>query len=216
MLGGVCVPAVLTQANLRRKKAGTISAGQLGNRVRTNTFIVVNSMVGYQASFRFAALATSLTREPNESLLCTGYPVGTTRRWFSSPYINTHVTLLNAQPLTHCYAQLRTDDVTSIGDETFATKLPSSANKPTTIIITDDKKFHPESPTPCTTHRQSFHRPQVSMDMNIVCTTGDKVNRLLFQATDRGGIRDLFTRLNNDCLPTVAQVKYTEVNGVAF
>ncbi|KER23013.1 hypothetical protein T265_09023 [Opisthorchis viverrini] len=44
MLGGVCVPAVLTQANLRRKKAGTINAGQLGNRVRTNTFIVVNSM----------------------------------------------------------------------------------------------------------------------------------------------------------------------------
>ncbi|KER32105.1 hypothetical protein T265_01729 [Opisthorchis viverrini] len=72
MLGGVCVPAVLTQANVRRKKAGTISAGQLGNRVRTNTFIVMNSMMGYQASFRFAALATFLTREPNESLLCTG------------------------------------------------------------------------------------------------------------------------------------------------
>ncbi|KER21671.1 hypothetical protein T265_10061 [Opisthorchis viverrini] len=39
----------------------------------------------------------------------------------------------SAQPLTHRCAQLRTDDVTSIGDETFATKLPSSANEPTTI-----------------------------------------------------------------------------------
>ncbi|GAA57528.1 hypothetical protein CLF_112849 [Clonorchis sinensis] len=44
MLGGVCVPAMLTQANLRRKKAGTISTGQLGDHVRTNTIIVVNSM----------------------------------------------------------------------------------------------------------------------------------------------------------------------------
>ncbi|KER28955.1 hypothetical protein T265_04334 [Opisthorchis viverrini] len=54
----------------------------------------------------------------------------------TSTYINTHVTLLNAQPPTHRYAQLRTDDVTSIGDETFATKLPSSTNKPTTIYAT--------------------------------------------------------------------------------
>ncbi|GAA57146.1 hypothetical protein CLF_112240 [Clonorchis sinensis] len=61
MLGGVCVPAMLTQANLRRKKAGTISTGQLGDHVHTNTIIVVNSMVGYQASFRFTPLATFLT-----------------------------------------------------------------------------------------------------------------------------------------------------------
>ncbi|KAG5448122.1 hypothetical protein CSKR_106379 [Clonorchis sinensis] len=60
-------------ANLLRKKAGTISAGQLGDHVRTNTIIVVNSMVGYQASFRFTPLATFLTREPHESLLCTGW-----------------------------------------------------------------------------------------------------------------------------------------------
>ncbi|GAA56267.1 hypothetical protein CLF_110450 [Clonorchis sinensis] len=33
------------KANLRRKKAGTISADQLGDHVRTNTIIVVNSMV---------------------------------------------------------------------------------------------------------------------------------------------------------------------------
>ncbi|GAA53406.1 hypothetical protein CLF_110153 [Clonorchis sinensis] len=64
---------MLTQANNRRKKAGTISAGQLGDHVRTNTIIVGNSMVGYQASFRFAALATFLTREHHESLLCTGW-----------------------------------------------------------------------------------------------------------------------------------------------
>ncbi|KER24950.1 hypothetical protein T265_07512 [Opisthorchis viverrini] len=64
----------------------------------------------------------------------------TNRGQMSSPatstYINTQVTLLNAQPPTHRYAHLRTDDVTSIGDETFATKLPSSANKPTTIYAT--------------------------------------------------------------------------------
>ncbi|GAA50970.1 retrovirus-related Pol polyprotein from type-1 retrotransposable element R2, partial [Clonorchis sinensis] len=36
---------MLTQANLRRKKAGTISTGQLGDHVRTNTIIVVNSML---------------------------------------------------------------------------------------------------------------------------------------------------------------------------
>ncbi|GAA47139.1 hypothetical protein CLF_100001 [Clonorchis sinensis] len=52
---------------------GTISTGQLGDHVRTNTIIVVNSMVGYQASFRFTPLATFLTREPHESLLCTGW-----------------------------------------------------------------------------------------------------------------------------------------------
>ncbi|GAA57566.1 hypothetical protein CLF_112901 [Clonorchis sinensis] len=52
---------MLTQANLRRKKAGTISTGQLGDHVSTNTIIVVNSMVGYQASFRFTPLATFLT-----------------------------------------------------------------------------------------------------------------------------------------------------------
>ncbi|GAA38399.2 hypothetical protein CLF_111517 [Clonorchis sinensis] len=52
---------MLTQANARRKKAGTISTGQLGDHVRTNTIIVVNSMVGYQASFRFTPLATFLT-----------------------------------------------------------------------------------------------------------------------------------------------------------
>ncbi|KER20550.1 hypothetical protein T265_10921 [Opisthorchis viverrini] len=76
-LNGKNVPstpcATHKSANLRRKKAGTISAGQLGDCVRTNTFIVVNSMMGYKASFRFAALATFLTREPNESLLCTGW-----------------------------------------------------------------------------------------------------------------------------------------------
>ncbi|KAG5451664.1 hypothetical protein CSKR_109149 [Clonorchis sinensis] len=55
---------MLTQANLRRKKVGTISTGQLGDHVRTNTIIVVNSMVGYQASFRFTPLATFLTQEP--------------------------------------------------------------------------------------------------------------------------------------------------------
>ncbi|GAA56079.1 hypothetical protein CLF_109847 [Clonorchis sinensis] len=73
MLGGVCVPAMLTQANVRRKKAGTISADQLGDHVRTNTIIVVNSMMGYQASFRFTPLATFLTLEPHESLLCIGW-----------------------------------------------------------------------------------------------------------------------------------------------
>ncbi|GAA51717.1 hypothetical protein CLF_106685 [Clonorchis sinensis] len=56
------------EANVRRKKAGTISAGRLGNHVRTNASMSVNFMVGYQASFRFAALATFLTREPHESL----------------------------------------------------------------------------------------------------------------------------------------------------
>ncbi|KER32146.1 hypothetical protein T265_12859, partial [Opisthorchis viverrini] len=54
---------------------GTISAGQLVNRdhVSTNNFIFVNSMVGYQAIFLIATLATFLTREPNESVLCTGW-----------------------------------------------------------------------------------------------------------------------------------------------
>ncbi|GAA41974.2 probable muscarinic acetylcholine receptor gar-2 [Clonorchis sinensis] len=55
---------MLTQANLRRKKAGTISTGQLGDHVRSNTIIDVDSMVGYQASFRFTPLATFLTQEP--------------------------------------------------------------------------------------------------------------------------------------------------------
>ncbi|KAG5443857.1 hypothetical protein CSKR_100088, partial [Clonorchis sinensis] len=60
-------------ANLCRKKAGIISAGQPCDHVRTNTFMDMNSMVGYQASFRFAALDRFLTREPHESLLCTGW-----------------------------------------------------------------------------------------------------------------------------------------------
>ncbi|GAA56964.1 cyclin-dependent kinase 7 [Clonorchis sinensis] len=58
MLGDVCVPAVLIQANVRRKKAGTTSAGQLGEHVRVNTFMDLNSTVVYEANFRIAALAT--------------------------------------------------------------------------------------------------------------------------------------------------------------
>ncbi|GAA47817.1 THO complex subunit 5 [Clonorchis sinensis] len=50
---------------------GKINACQLGDHVRTNTFMDVNSTVRYQASFRFAAIATFLTCEPYESLLCT-------------------------------------------------------------------------------------------------------------------------------------------------
>ncbi|GAA52885.1 hypothetical protein CLF_109038 [Clonorchis sinensis] len=80
---------MLTQANLRRKKAGTISTGQLGDHVRTNTIIVVNSMVGYQASFRFTPLATFLTRKPHESLLCTGW--NWRQRWAESKLLEEEV-----------------------------------------------------------------------------------------------------------------------------
>ncbi|TGZ66821.1 hypothetical protein CRM22_005114 [Opisthorchis felineus] len=72
MLGGVCLPAGLTQVNLRHIKAGTFSANQSGDHVRANTFMDVNSTVGYEASFRFAALGRFLIREPHESLLYTG------------------------------------------------------------------------------------------------------------------------------------------------
>ncbi|KER23686.1 hypothetical protein T265_08493 [Opisthorchis viverrini] len=51
----------------------------------------------------------------------------------SPPYEETS-SLCVAVGYAQRYAQLRTDDVTSIGDETFATKLPSSANKPTTTV----------------------------------------------------------------------------------
>ncbi|GAA54690.1 hypothetical protein CLF_104838 [Clonorchis sinensis] len=54
MLGGVNVPRMFTQANRRRKKAETISTGQMSDHVRANTFIVVDSTMGYQTSFPFA------------------------------------------------------------------------------------------------------------------------------------------------------------------
>ncbi|GAA53470.1 AP-3 complex subunit delta-1 [Clonorchis sinensis] len=101
---------MLTQANLRRKKAGTISAGQLGDHVRTNTIIVVNSMVGYQASFRFTPLATFLTREPHES----PRRLRTVRTNSTKPYLRKKAVLLlykvflnHPEALRICFPRLK-------------------------------------------------------------------------------------------------------------
>ncbi|GAA48073.1 hypothetical protein CLF_101146 [Clonorchis sinensis] len=98
---------MLTQANLRRKKAGTISAGQLGDHVRTNTIIVVNSMVGYQASFRFTPLATFLTLQPQDlEAVEQGWVLvdpETNRQWNQRQDFDAlRLHVLRAFRLTHC------------------------------------------------------------------------------------------------------------------